>query len=494
MSARLRSLNSATPPPKPEEPNPIYTRFLNGVLAPLWAAHERSPYLRIAARLEAERGLSRDERQARQLARLQAIVRHADATVPFYRERFAAAGFAPGDLKSLADLKKLPLLAKADIRERGRDLLSTAADLGPLMSRKTSGSTGVSLNFFNDDACAQWKRGVELYRNRWTGWRLGEYRAMVWGNPPAMDTFRARLRNDLLERGFYLDTLRMNDAMMDTFAAQVRTIRPTLMFGHAHSLYLFAQFWRARGLPSYRFKGIISTAMVLHDYERAEIEAVFETKIFNRYGCEEVSLIASECESHQGLHLNDDSLVVEVEPDHAAYGAHGFGPEGEGRVVVTDLWNRGMPFIRYVVGDMAVPTERVCACGRSYPLIERVAGRIADYLLTPDGDRVSGISLTENFATLIPGVVQVQIVQEKLDELNIRLVPAPEFNVDSETCLAGLVRDRFGDTMRYTIERVERILPEPSGKYRFAICKVEAPARSARRASAAAEQPADAAG
>jgi phenylacetate-CoA ligase len=139
------------------------------------------------------------------LARLQAIVRHADATVPFYRERFAAAGFAPGDLKSLADLKKLPLLAKADIRERGQDMRSTAADLGPLMPRKTSGSTGVSLNFFNDDACAQWKRGVELYRNRWTGWRLGEYRAMVWGNPPAMDF--GRLQRPAGAR-FLSDTLR----------------------------------------------------------------------------------------------------------------------------------------------------------------------------------------------------------------------------------------------------------------------------------------------
>lgn len=478
MSARPRRAAPESLPPAPLKPNPLYTTFLNGVLAPLWAAHERSPYLRVAERLEAERNLSRDERLARQLERLRRIVSHAAETVPFYRESFARAGFAPGDLKSLADLARLPLLSKDDIRARMDDLRSTARDIGPLVPRKTSGSTGVSLNFYNDDACAQWKRGVELYRNRWTGWRLGEYRAMVWGNPPAMETFRQRLRNDLLERGFYLDTLRMNEAMMDDFAAQVMKIRPTLMFGHAHSLYLFAQFWRARGLPTYRFKGIISTAMVLHDHERAEIEEVFASKIFNRYGCEEVSLIASECEAHAGLHVNDDSLVVEVLPDHDAWGTGGFGPEGEGRVVVTDLWNRGMPFIRYVVGDLAVPTDRACSCGRTYPLLERVAGRVADYLLTPDGDRVSGISLTENFATLIPGVKQVQIVQEKLDELNIRLVPAPEYGADSETCLAGLVRERFGATMRYTIDKVDRIKPEPSGKYRFAICKVAPPARA----------------
>lgn len=475
MSARPRSASLPAGGPAPQaaaDGGSLYVRFLNGVLAPLWAAHERSPYLNIAARLEREGHLSLDERRARQLARLKETLRHAAATTRFYAESFRKVGFEAGDLRTLDDLARLPILSKQEIRDHRDDLVSSVKDAGTLHPRKTSGSTGVSLNFFVDDDCQQWKRGVELYRNRWSGWRLGEYRAMVWGNPPDQESFRGRLRNDLLERAFFLDTLRMNDAMMESFVQEIFLRRPTLLFGHAHSLYLLARYWRDRGLDTFRFKGIISTAMVLHDYERAEIESVFDSRIFDRYGCEEVSLIASECEAHTGLHVNTDSLIVEVVPD-----ADGFGPDGEGRVVVTDLYNRGMPFIRYAVGDMAVPADGACPCGRSYPRFQRVAGRIADYLLTPDGDRVSGISLTENFATLIPGVKQVQIVQERLDHLRVRTVAAPDYGDETLQAMTRLVTERFGSTMTFDLELVERIDPEPSGKYRFAICRVEPPAR-----------------
>ena len=74
----------------------------------------------------------------------------------------------------------------------------------------------------------------------------------------------------------------------------------------------------------------------------------------NRYGCEEVSLIACECEEHRGLHLNADGVYAEVVPDDAQRRA------GAGRLLVTDLTNRAMPLIRYQVGDVVVPSDRPC--------------------------------------------------------------------------------------------------------------------------------------
>jgi len=289
---------------------------------------------------------------------------------------------------------------------------------------------------------------------------------MVWGNPPPRPGLRGRLRRALLEREFFLDTLRMNEDTLDAFALEVLKRRPTLMFGHAHSLYLFARFWRRRGHPSYSPRGIISTAMVLHPHERREIESVFNTHIFDRYGCEEVSLIASECEAHQGLHVNTDGVWVEIldDPRH---------PELPGRVVVTDLTNHGMPLVRYEVGDRGRLSDRNCPCGRSYPLLTEVAGRIADYLITPDGEYVSGISLTENFATLIPGVEQVQVVQDRRDHVILNLVPDPSFDDRSRARIHSLIAERFGGAMQYDIELLSRIEPEPSGKFRFAINRVK---------------------
>ena len=99
---------------------------------------------------------------------------------------------------------------------------------------------------------------------------------------------------------------------------------------------------------------------------------------------------------------------------------------------------------------------------------------MADYLVTPDGDLVSGISLTENFATLIPGVEQVQVVQEVRDHIRVHLVPAPEFGDESRAQIAAMVRERFGPSMTHEIMLMDRIPPESSGKYRFSINRLPA--------------------
>ena len=175
------------------------------------------------------------------------------------------------------------------------------------------GSTGVSVEVFVEEAAQQWKRACTLRSDEWSGWRLGQRTAAVWGNPEYMSRgWRGRLRNALLERRRYLDTLKMDKRAMETFASALRRQRPALVFGHAHSLYLIAQFLQSQGEVGIRPRGIISTAMVLHPWERRTIEAVFECPVTNRYGCEEVSLIACECEQHQGMHVNADGVYVEV--------------------------------------------------------------------------------------------------------------------------------------------------------------------------------------
>jgi phenylacetate-CoA ligase len=131
-----------------------------------------------------------------------------------------------------------------------------------------------------------------------------------------------------------------------------------------------------------------------------------------------------------------------------------------------------MPLIRYQIGDVVVPTGRACRCGRGLPLVDRVEGREADYVLTPAGRLISGISLTENFALLIPGTAQVQIVQESLTELRVRLVPDDDFGPESRRKIAELVADTFGPAVRCEVELVGAIPQEPGGKYRFCISKV----------------------
>jgi phenylacetate-CoA ligase len=446
-----------------------HAALIRTVIGPLWARWEGSPYLRHYRRLRRTQFDPPQAVRERQWAGLRDILRHACRTVPFYRDRLAAAGLSPEAIQDFADYRKVPVLTKDDLRAHREALVSREYDPARLVRKKTSGSTGVSLEVLLDEDSRQFKRACTLRADEWSGWRFGEPVAMLWGNPAYLrHGWRGRLRNALLERACFLDTLKMGEDALDRFAQALRQHRPRLIFGHAHSVYLFAQYLRETGRGGIRPKGVITTAMVLHGWQRRAIEEAFGCPVTDRYGCEEVSLIACECERHHGLHVNAEGVYVEILRD-----GRPAAPGEAGAVVVTDLTNRGMPLLRYQVGDVAVLSERTCPCGRGLPLLEKLEGREADFVVTAAGELISGISLTENFALLVPGVAQFQVVQEAVDRFRFRIVRGPDFGPASLRRIAALVAERFGPGAAFTCEYPERIPPEPSGKYRFCISRVE---------------------
>ncbi|MCX5799996.1 MAG: phenylacetate--CoA ligase family protein [Candidatus Eisenbacteria bacterium] len=448
----------------------FFSIIVRNVVAPLWAMKERTPYLKHLKYLEESQFRPLNEVREDQWRRFKRLLRHAYDNTEYYFEKMESVGATPDDIRSWDDLHRLPFLTKDNIRADKNRMVAKNISRSKLVSKKTSGSTGVSLELFWDEDSRQWKRACTIRHDRWTGWNLGEKVGAIWGNPGHLRSWRGRLRNLLLERYSYLDTLEMDEEDIADFCHRIKKGRPTLLFGHAHSLYLVARFLNSKGPADIRPKGVISTAMVLHDHERREIEKAFGCSVTNRYGCEEVSLIASECEQHDGLHTNVDTLIVEIVQQGKAV-----LPGQPGVIVVTDLTNYGMPFIRYAIGDVGVASDRACRCGRTLPLMESLQGRVADYVTTPEGKFVSGISLTENFAMLLSGIKQFQIVQERIDHLVLRIVRAQDFTEVTEHEIARLVKERFGEKMGYSIQYVESIPSERSGKYRFCISKIENP-------------------
>jgi phenylacetate-CoA ligase len=440
------------------------------VMAPLWAWKEKTPYLSYLDRLTAMKRRPLEEVHADQWQRLQRLLTHAVAQCDYYGTLFRQQGLAVEDIRSWDDFRRIPLLTKDDIRTNRDRMVDRTMARSLLIPKKTSGSTGVSLDFFVDEPSTQWKRAVTVTYDRWAGWDIGERVGAIWGNPEPNQHWRLWLRNLLLARHLFLDTLHMDDQTMRTFHRTLLRKRPVILFGHAHSLFLFARFMESNGLAGVYPKGIISTCMVLHDFERETIERVFGCRVTNRYGCEEVSLIACECPAGT-MHLNCDTLIVEFIRDGKPV------PPGEpGAIVVTDLSNYGMPFIRYKVGDVGIPSAASsCPCGCTYPGMASLEGRVADYVVTPDGAYISGISLTENFATHLPGVKQMQIVQEQIDLLVFRVVKGESFSPATVAEIDRLARERFGGAMRFTVEYAESIQSESSGKYRFCISKLPNP-------------------
>jgi phenylacetate-CoA ligase len=439
------------------------------IFEPLHGQLSRSPKLAYWKQLEKTQYLSRQQLLDIQWRRLKELLAFVWEHNDFYRQRMEAAGLTPASVQSVSDFAGLPILTKADVREHTNSMLSGGVDPQMLQQAKTGGSTGKALELYFTEECSELRNACARRADCWTGWRPGEPIAACWGNPKLPKTFKERLKFNLLQPYFYLDTMRVDEQAVRTFAERWQKVKPALLYGHAHSLFLLAESLRDLEISLPAPKGILSTSMMLIPSERAVIEEVFGMKVTDRYGCEEVSLIGCECERHEGMHLNIEHLVIEFlrEDGNPA------SPGEPGRIVVTDLMNLAMPFIRYEVEDVGVPSLRTCSCGRGLPLMEQVTGRVADFLIKPDGSRVAGVSLIENTLTDIPGIRQMQIVQETMDDITLKIVQGDDCTQETYDRLLGYFQDLFGEKVRFNFEKVAELKPEPSGKYRFSICKVK---------------------
>ena len=257
----------------------------------------------------------------------------------------------------------------------------------------------------------------------------------------------------------------MTDRSMSNFVKEWRKFSPDIVFGHSHSIYIFAKYLLENNITDMRPIGIISTSMMLISEERKAIEDAFGCKVTDRYGCEEVGLIACECEAHNGMHMVTEQAYVEFLNEDG-------NPAKEGelaKIVVTDLCNKGMPFIRYMVEDVGIYSNRKCSCGREYPIMEKVIGRVADFLTKKDGTLVAGVSIVERTLTAIDGIEQMQIVQEEVDRIIVNYVKSTDHTSDTLKLLEDEMESIFGPDVSFEYRMVELIEQDPSGKYRFAI-------------------------
>jgi len=426
------------------------------------------PRLAYARELERTQFLPHEVLLELQWKRLSDMLRFAHAHNDFYQRRFEAVGLRPMDIMSPKDMLLLPELTKQEIRAHINEMISDGYRMENLMHFKTGGSTGMAMDIYLTEECSELRNACARRHDRWSGWNPGEPIGAVWGNPVRAVTMKAKLRDWLLNPMIYLDTMQVTDESVRRFARDWSKLRPTLLYGHAHSLFILAEYIQRLGIDTIRPRGILSTSMMLMPHERRAIEKVFGIPVTDRYGCEEVSLIGSECEYHKGMHLNIEHLYIEFINE----GGSPAGPGEMGTIVVTDLMNKAMPFIRYRVEDMGVPASGQCACGRGLPLMDRVVGRTADFLVRRDGARVAGVSLIENTLTKIPGIYQMQIVQEKIDCIVLNVVPGAGYGFAAAKELIDYFQGQFPGAF-VELKTMDRMVPEASGKYRFSICRVE---------------------
>jgi phenylacetate-CoA ligase len=410
--------------------------------------------------LQDAEGWPRERIENWQMERLRAVIRHAVRHTEGYRELYRKAGVGAEDMRSPADLQRLPMVTKLMLQE---NLPAFTATTRGAKYMTTGGSTGIPFGFYHTRADERRERAFIHAGWRRAGWDrqmpIAVLRGAFVGSRDA--TWRYdRYWKSLLLTSFYLTP--------ETFPAYVETLtrhRIEVMHAYPSSFLMFCDLLAESGLrldPAPRVALLGSEN--LYDWQLARLAEVLpETRIFSWYGQSEMVALAPWCERSRRLHAWPFYGMTEILDEHGVPVVEG----GQGEIVGTSLHMRATPFIRYQTMDLAVKGPEQCPdCGRPFPTLERVMGRLQEMIVTGTGRYISMTAI--NFHDRIfDRLRQFQFLQETPGRLVFRYVPkSPLSSAEVSRIRKGLM-NKLRDDVQLQMSETDRIELTASGKLRF---------------------------
>ncbi|HUK56201.1 MAG TPA: hypothetical protein VLY20_06040 [Nitrospiria bacterium] len=394
-------------------------------------------------RLEQNERASLDRLLDEQQAAVRRMLEYASRHVPYYRRQ----GLPPDDLSAW------PLLEKSAVAARLEEFLSDEYSPGALLTLKTSGTTGTPLTVRISRDYHQMEMAFRWRHRAWGGVPYLSRGAYVSGHPvvPARQSHPPFWRADHVEKRLLCSSYHFTPQNLASYIKALTDFRPDFVHGYPSSLYLLARHVQDNGIDALRPRAVFTASETLLDFQREAIRQAFGAPVFNWYGNTEMTCNIVQCAAG-GLHYRTDYGLLDLLDD--------------GTMVCTGLNNRAMPLIRYRVGDAATPRKGPCACGCAFPLVERIEGRVEDYVRTPEGRIVGRLDHLFKDATRVR---EAQIVQSRPDEVVIRVVRNPGYSPHDEQRIRAEARLRLGDSIRVRFEYVERIDRTAGGKFRFVV-------------------------
>ncbi len=445
----------------------LYTAITSRLIFPLHERLKHHSTVEVLGRMEESQWWDAGRIRELQLARLADLLKDAGDHVPYYRELFRKTGFDPERLSSLSDLERLPLLTKAEIRAHTGAL--KADDAKDLARFNTGGSSGEPLIFFigkervSHDVAAKWRA------TRWWNVDIGDPEIVVWGSPIELGKQdRIKAMRDRLLRTRLLPAFEMSEERLDSFIAEIRRVRPRMLFGYPSALAHIAGHAGSRRtrMDDLGIRVAFVTSEALYDHQRKTIETVFGCPVANGYGGRDAGFIAHQC-PEGGMHITAEDIIVEIVDENGNP-----LPAGEsGEIVVTHLATRDFPFIRYRTGDVGAIDGKPCPCGRGLPLLKEIQGRTTDFVVAQDGTVMHGLALIYILRDL-PGMKQFRIIQESPDLVRIQMATDPTFDEASCAAIESGMKKRLGQGVTVKLERMAEVPKEASGKFRYVVSRI----------------------
>ncbi len=408
--------------------------------------------------LEKSQYWSAEEMERYQLEMLRNLLTESAANVPYYRRLFKSLDFDPKtDLRKLSDFSQLPLMTKPHARTLGTDLRNERKNI-PHIIERTSGSTGepfvehIAYTQMAMEKAAVWRHW------KWSGYQFRDNVATVRSYIPTDG--QPLIKDDPLRNFRFYSAYHMDDENTEMYVRDMLKWSPHYLRGYPSSLEILADTAERMGAKFPRLKGFFTASETLTDAQRVKLEKVFDARVFDWYGLAEQVVSANECGAHQGMHLNSEYGLWELEK-------RPYLNDNERMIVGTNLRNHCMPLVRYETGDIAVVHENgktTCSCGRTLPLIKQIRGRKDDLLTAIGGIAVPSVNFYSLFREY-DSVKRFQLIQHETERVELRYVADELSAADSES-LKKELHERLGAGMKIELKRTGEFLMNSVGKRR----------------------------
>lgn len=401
--------------------------------------------------------------------RLKKIIQHAYQNVPFYKFWFDKHQINPNEIKTLNDLKKIPALNKSIIAEhRDLTLASNAKKFKPV-ARMTGGTTGLAFKFYVDRYTWLLNWAIKLRTFNEAGYTYGVDKLAVLAGGSLIPQNSKGWKKTLWHRimNFYAFPIsHMTDESMHAIYQSFIKNNIKHLRGYPTAIYTFAKYLDENQLEL-PLKSIVTTAEMLFPIHRDLFLKVFKSKTYDVYGAGDGSGQANDCEKHHGMHLCNELSITEIIDENG----QAVNDQEEGELVFTSLNDFAMPLIRYRPGDRAIKSERICDCGRTSPLIEKIIGRTSDLIELSNGRKLNGLSIP--FEAWTEEIEKFQIVQTAKDTLELNIIPKSTFTDKHKNDALKLMKYHAGEDTVIHVNIVNDIPLPKSGKLRYVISLID---------------------
>ena len=408
---------------------------------------------------------SREQLEEYQLEKLHALVRHAYEHVPYYTRVFDERGVKPKDIQDFKDLQLLPFLTKDIIRDHFQELKARNLPESRFEHVNTGGTVKIIAVYYEKGVSRA--REWAFIKTIWdrVGYHFADKCAILRGYRVAPSIDGVLAKQGLFGRWLILSPFDLTKENIPRYIALMRRFKPRYIQAYPSLVLIIAQYMMYHKLaPIKGLRGILAGSEGLNLTQKRFLEEVFHCPVLRWYGHAEQAVLGGECELSDTYHVFREYGILEL-VDQQGHLIDSPGKTGE--IVATGLHNRTMPLLRYKTQDLSQYAPGGCSCGREYPLLADVEGRLHDFVVCKN-QRVASLNALINAVRGLerfPPVLEIQYIQETPGEILINLVKGPGYKQGDDAKIVDAVDGIFGDQLKAQIHYVNAIPRKKNGKY-----------------------------